>query len=463
MKLHTLFLAISIAVGSLFISNIASANSCARTFHDRIDPTHEYEYTRSAKDLHKYGTLYWAEYGLSAALENREATLGLYFCFKNETCWGAFTVDDKKRVTKDLEKLAKALSKRDTKKTKKYRDRVWDSLPEDFPPPSLANYKSLHTTCGMSKKLIATAFEYELSVSSPEIQARQARCERAMQNLLEISKTNHDSIPFKESLWAAGYSFDKQEGKFCEEPSEAVLNKTFTKVDPYSSMPLDMDRPEHFRRFSAALDFSATQPLQSECEASFQGGTVMLTLSPLAKPKADESAWMSHYNSVRDAGGICNPIPKRLAEWGEDYVWQNGWPFAYDAATAKLDTCMEAVRVVANDGLGGEFARWVQGYSMRIDYPETRRPSGDICQGIPKPLQADLFPRMEAAREIRRQEAAERQRQLDLDYANAPPPPPSFGEIVRQWQKDWQARPVIVERCYTNQFDRYVCYDKTYR
>jgi hypothetical protein len=436
-----------------------------------MDPNFD-EKWRGDKWLKHYGINHWFEHGLEKTLRSQQGASGLQYqseiCRKKRGKRGRGGVgcliepfqDVSKSVAKTLQSLEDAY--KEGKSTEKLIEKLQKRLPERLTEEDLIVYAKGRGTCGFSPDMLENVREYRMVKFTPEEKALQAQCEVAYANLLEQSRKNED-YSFTASLWAAGYTEDKKKGILCEAPPEDLVNNVFQTGDPYASMPLDMNRPEHFRQFTPALDFSATQPLQSECEASFQGGTVMLTLSPLAKPKADESAWMNHYNSVRDAGGICNPIPKRLAEWGEDYVWQNGWPFTYDAATAKLDTCMEAVRVVANDQLGGEFARWVQGYNMRINYPETRRPSGDICQGIPKPLQADLFPRMEAAREIRRQEAAERQRQRDLDYANAPPPPPSFGEIVRQWQKDWQARPVVVERCYTNQFDRYVCYDKTYR
>lgn len=459
MKLLKTLLFLSFSAGSLALFGSAQASDCIPQFHKRIDPTHDYEYDRSSETLDQYGFLYWYEYGLDAALSDDDADLGVHFCIAHRNCGIPAEWKEDKKTKKYLKKHKKALINADRKNKAKYKALLLTVLPERLPVTVLAAYKAEKGTCGMTPDMIKSVFEYELATASPDLKARQERCATAYDNLFEAKGTRPETVSMKDTVWAIKYKEDLAEGRFCKEPSEALLRNTFATTDPYASMPLDLGRPEHFRQFTSSLDFNAAQPLQSECEASIQGGTMMLEISPLAKPKPEEAAWMAHYKAARETGGICNPIPERIAEWGEDWVWQNGWPFAYDANTAKLDVCMEAVRVIANDHMGGEFARWMQGYNMRVLYPETRRPNGEICAGIPKPLQADLMPRIQAAREIRLAEEAERQRQLAIDYANAPPPPPSISDILQEWSRQYARRPIVVERCYTNQYGRYVCYD----
>lgn len=459
MKLLKTLLFLSFSTGSLALFGSAQASDCIPQFHKRIDPTYDYEYTRASESLYKYGFLYWYEYGLSAALDSFDASHGLSPCLTYRDCGLDASLKGHKKTPKDLDKFTSADARGKDKVAAKYRARIVAALPERLPITALAAYKAENSTCGMTPDMIKSVFDYELATASPDLKARQERCATAYDNLFEAKGTRPETVSMKDTVWAIKYKEDLAEGRFCKEPSDALLKNTFAATDPYASMPLDLDRPEHFRQFTPSLDFNAAQPLQSECEASIQGGTMMLEISPLVKPKPEEAAWMAHYKAARETGGICNPIPERIAEWGEDWVWQNGWPFAYDANTAKLGVCMEAVRVIANDHMGGEFARWMQGYNMRVLYPETRRPNGEICAGIPKPLQADLMPRIQAAREIRLAEEAERQRQLAIDYANAPPPPPSISDILQEWSRQYARRPIVVERCYTNQNGRYVCYD----
>lgn len=451
----------------MFQAEAAQAKECTKWYLESDLQTKKSHLRKFNNGPNKsFMVLYWELYGIEALLDDGYMpAVVLQECLEKNDC-GLQSVSSDKDMIKQLKRLSKSKTKRNSqKKERKYIDELVQSLPDRPPVAALDFAEQEMGQCGFTPEIQAKLRTYRLEKATPEQLARETRCEIASKNLLRASAENRaDSFSLTDRMWFFEYNDLKKTGHLCVEPPEYLVANTFTAGDPYASMPLDFDRPEHFRQFSADLDFSASQPLQSECEASFEAGTLMFNISPLAKEKPEEAAWMSHYTAAKESGDMCNPIPKRLAEWGETYVWQNGWPFAYDPDTAKRNQCGEAAEIIIRDSLGGEYARWMQGYNMRRLYPETAKTNyGGVCAGIPKHLKVELMPRINAARKIREQNSAERQRQYERDIANAAPAPPTLSDMFQAWSREMAKQPIVVERCYTNSYGRYHCYDTVYR
>ena len=433
----------------------------------RLDPSDTSRHEPSLDERPKYAFLYWYEYGLAETLKDADRAFGIYngtllYC-KSKNRYRCFLPDDvavDKSLHKDGKKLNSALLKGNAKEAAKRTARLTAALPERLPVESLLAYAREHTTCGFTRGMLAD-FESgqqrvalaALQQGTPEQLAKQARCDTAYMNYENALKTRPKSIYLDEHAWARVFKERRDAGKFCYNPPPSLVSDTpMPASDPYADMPLDMGGERWLGRMADVVN--RTNPSDSDCSAAYNATQMMLN-GGRAKLRPDEKAWRDAY--AKTSWRRCGPIPERLAAWGDERVARVGWTLA-DSVTIDRETCDNAIAVIAERNLGGEYARWAI-TQRAMSHAETGIIGRRYCVSMPGWMKTELQTAIDqrAARLEQERLQAERDRRL---AAASRPQVPTLQQMIEDYNRNWRPPTIIEERCYINQWGREHCYTR---